>query len=42
VYIPQRRLPEIRKMLANYARARKTMEQLIEANIEIFKRGSGR
>ena len=40
VYIPRSRLPEIRKMLANYARARKTIEQLIEANIEIFKKGT--
>ncbi len=41
VYIPRSRLPEIRRMLANYARLRKTMEQLFETNIEIFKRGTG-
>jgi len=32
------RLAEIRRMIANYAKIRKIMEQLIEANIEIFKK----
>ena len=38
VYVPRSRLAEIRKMIANYAKIRKIMEQLIEANIEIFKK----
>ena len=37
VYIPKHRLPRIKKMIANYARSRKIMEQLIETNIAIFK-----
>jgi hypothetical protein len=41
VYIPRSRLPEVRRMIANYSRLRKTMEELIETNIEIFKRGTG-
>lgn len=38
VYVPRSRLAEIRKMIANYSKIRKIMEQLIEANIEIFKK----
>ncbi|NQT19234.1 MAG: hypothetical protein HQ592_05980 [Planctomycetes bacterium] len=41
VYVPRRRLPEIRKMIANHARLRKILAQLLEANIEIFKKGTG-
>ena len=41
VYIPRSRLPEVRRMIANYSRLRKTMEALIETNIEIFKKGTG-
>ena len=37
VYIPRSQLPRIRKMIANYARLRKLIEQLVETNIEIFK-----
>ena len=39
VYIPRNRLPEMRKMISNYAQVRKIIEQLIELNIEEFKRG---
>jgi hypothetical protein len=38
VYVPQGRLPQIRRMIKNYARARKIMEELIETNLEIFKK----
>jgi len=37
VYVPRSRLPRIRKMIANYARLRKLIEQLVETNIEVFK-----
>lgn len=37
VYVPQRQLPRIRKMLANYARLRAFIEELLEANIASFK-----
>ena len=42
VYVPRSRLPTIRKMVANYSRSRKIIEQLIETNLEVFKRGAGR
>jgi hypothetical protein len=42
VYVPRSRLPGIRKMIANYSRLRKIMEQLIETNLEIFKKGAER
>jgi len=37
VYVPRSRLPRIRKMIANYARLRQIIEQLVETNIEAFK-----
>jgi len=37
VYVRQDQLPRMRKMIANYARVRKLIEQLVEANIEVFK-----
>jgi hypothetical protein len=37
VYVPRSQLSRIRKMIANYARLRKLIEQLVETNIEIFK-----
>lgn len=39
VYIAKERLPEVRRLLANYSRLRKTLEHLIATNIEIFKKG---
>lgn len=42
VYVPRSRLPEIRRMIANYSRSRKIMEQLIETNLELFKKDAGR
>ena len=41
VYIARSRLPEVRRMIANYSKLRKTLEQLIETNIRIFKNGAG-
>ena len=41
VYVPRSRLPEIKRMIANYSKSRKILEQLIEANIQIFKNGDG-
>ncbi len=37
VYVRQAQLPKVRKMIANYARLRRIIEQLVEANIELFK-----
>ena len=42
VYIPQSKLPKIRKMIANYSKLRKIIDQLIEINIKIFKRETSR
>ena len=38
VYIPRSGLTRIRKLIANYAKARDIIEQLVETNIEIFKK----
>ena len=37
VYVPRDQLPRIRKMIANYTRVRKIIEQLVETNIKMFK-----
>lgn len=42
VYVPQRALPRIKKMIDNYSRVRQIMEQIIEINIKIFKQSSDR
>ena len=42
VYVAQNRLPEISKMIANYSALRKIIDQLILANLEIFKNKGGR
>ena len=42
VYVQQSGLPQIRKMITNYSSVRKIMEQLIEANLEIFKKEAAR
>ena len=42
VYVARGRLPKIRRMIANYARSRQIIEQLVETNIEIFKKEAGR
>jgi len=41
VYVPRDQLPRMRKLIANYARVRKLIEQLVEANIEVFKAEAG-
>jgi hypothetical protein len=38
VYVPRNRLPKIKRLIANYTKARDVIEQLIETNIELFKR----
>ena len=40
VYVKKDQLPRMRKMVANYARLRKLIEQLVEMNIEVFKEES--
>jgi len=42
VYVREEQLPKVRKMIANYAQVRKIIEQLVEANIEVFKMDAGR
>jgi hypothetical protein len=42
VYVPRSQLPRIRKMIVNYARLRKLIEQLVETNIEVFKKEARR
>jgi hypothetical protein len=37
VYISQAQLPEARKMIDNYAKIRKIIDELFETNIAIFK-----
>ncbi len=37
VYVRADQLPRIRKMIANYAHVRKLVDQLVEANIDVFK-----
>ncbi len=37
VYVRREQLPRVRKMITNYARVRMLIEQLVAANIELFK-----
>jgi hypothetical protein len=39
VYVPRSRLPEIKRMINNYSKLRKIVEELIEINIQLFKSG---
>ena len=39
VYIPRNRLSEMKRMIANYARARALVQQIIVTNIALFKKG---
>lgn len=41
VYIPRNRLLEMKRLIANYARARALVRQIIATNIAIFKKGGG-
>jgi hypothetical protein len=42
VYVKKDQLHRMRKMIDNYARLRKLIEQLVEVNIEVFKEESQR
>ena len=42
VYVKKAQIPRMRRMIANYARLRKLINQLIEVNIEAFKEESRR
>ena len=42
VYVPRSQMPRVQKMIANYARLRKLIEQLVETNIELFKQDARR
>ena len=42
VYVPRNRLAQMQLLVANYARARALMSQIIDTNIAIFKEGGGR
>jgi hypothetical protein len=42
VYVRREQLPKMRQMIANYARVRNIIEQLVETNIELFKRETRR
>ena len=37
VYVARSRLPRMRKMIANYARVRTLIEQLVETNVAVFR-----
>lgn len=39
VYVPRKRLSEIKRQVASYGRMRALIQQLIQANIAIFKQG---
>ena len=39
VYVSRSKLPKMRKMIANYVKVRKIIEQLVELNIVEFKKG---
>ncbi len=39
VYVPRSKLQKMRKMIANYVKVRKIIEQLVELNIVEFKQG---
>ncbi len=42
VYVPKNRISEVKEMIANYIALRKIVGQLIETNIEIFKKKADR
>ena len=39
VYIPRKRLPEMKRLVANYTRTRTLIQKIINVNIAIFKKG---
>jgi hypothetical protein len=40
VYVKKDHLPKMQKMIANYALLKELIEELVEANIEVFKKES--
>jgi len=40
VYIPHRQLSEARRLVSNYAKVRKLMEELQAVNVELFREAS--
>ena len=42
VYVPKDRLAEIKKKISNYSKARKILEEIVETNVEIFKKKLGK
>ena len=42
VYVKKDQLPRMRKMIDNYAKFRKLIEKLVEANIEVYKQETQR
>ena len=42
VYVPRRRLSEIKRQVASYGRMRALIQQIIQTNIAIFKQGGQR
>jgi RNA-splicing ligase RtcB len=42
VYVRKEQLPRMKTMIANYARVRKLIDEMVEVNIEIFKSETGR
>lgn len=39
VYIPRKRLPEMKRQITNYTRTRALIQEIIQTNIAIFKKG---
>lgn len=39
VYVPRRRLAEMKRQVASYGRMRALIQQIVQANIAIFKKG---
>jgi len=39
VYIPRKRLKEMKRLLANYAKIRTLIQKIIQTNIAIFRQG---
>ena len=42
VYVPRRRLAEIKRQVASYGRMRALIQQIIQVNIALFKQGRQR
>jgi hypothetical protein len=42
VYIPKSRLKETKKLISNYKKNKEIIDQLIDVNVEIFKKKEGK